>query len=206
MNRQQRRALLRAAARQDLGTFIARVFRTVSPGNQYQHNWHIDAIVWLIWQMHFGNERRAIITQPPRSLKSICLSVAYVAWALGHNPSLRFACVSYSQELGTKLHRQFRTVVTSDWYCTLFPKARLVKDTETEAETFGGGGRITVSVGGSFTGRGADIIIIDDPIKADEAHSETARRRVIEWFSTTLFSRPERQGNRCHHPCHAARA
>src|SRR5262249_43552904 len=66
---------------------------------------------------------------------------------------------------------------------------RLSKDTETECETTKGGGRFAVSVGGSFTGRGADVIIIDDPMKADDAHSEKARRWVNDWYATTLLSR-----------------
>ena len=73
--------------RQDLGTFIAKVFQTVSPGDRYLHNWHIDAIVHELMQVHAGENRRLIVTQPPRSLKSICTSVAYVAWSLGHDPS-----------------------------------------------------------------------------------------------------------------------
>ena len=75
--------LLNAALRQDLGTFIAKVFQMVSPGDRYLHNWHIDAIVHELMQVHRGENRRLIITQPPRSLKSICTSVAYVAWCLG---------------------------------------------------------------------------------------------------------------------------
>ena len=64
---------------------------------------------------------RLIVTQPPRSLKSICASVGFVAWSMGHDPSKRFACVSYSQELAATFARQFRTVVISDWYRELFP-------------------------------------------------------------------------------------
>ena len=73
--------------------------------------------------------RRLIITQPPRSLKSICASVAFVAWALGRNPKLRFICVSYSDALAAALARQFRQVVNSGWYRALFPGTRLSKDT-----------------------------------------------------------------------------
>ena len=181
--------ILNAILRQDPGTFVAKVFQTVSPGDNYCHNWHIDAIVFELMLVHQGESRRLIITQPPRSLKSICTSVALVAWSLGHDPSKRFACVSYSQELAGKFARQFRAVVTSDWYRLLFPEMRLAKDTETESETTAGGGRFAVAVGGSFTGRGADVIIIDDPIKAGDAQSETTRRSVNEWFGTTLLSR-----------------
>jgi hypothetical protein len=147
------------------------------------------AITHALMKVHHGGCRRMIITQPPRSLKSLCTSVAYVAWSIGHNPSMRFACASYSLELAASFARQFRTVITSDWYRALFPTVRLVKDTETECETEQGGGRFAIPVGGSFTGRGADIIIIDDPLKASGAQSEKARRAVNEWYGTTLLSR-----------------
>ena len=187
-------ALLSAALRQDFGTFIAKVFQTVSPGDRYLHNWHIDAIVHELMRVHGGQDRRLIVTQPPRSLKSICTSVAYVAWSLGHNPSLRFACVSYSHELTATFARQFRAVVTSDWYRTLFPNTRFPKDTETECVTTIGGGRFAIPVGGSFTGRGADVIIIDDPMKAGDAQSENARRTLNDWYGTTLLSRLDDKG------------
>src|SRR6266851_8701360 len=146
--------ILNAALRQDLGAFIVKVFSTVSPGDIYLHNWHVDAVVNALMQIHRGKRRRQIITQPPRSLKSICISVAFVAWSLGHDPSKRFACVSYSHELAASFARQFRAVVTSEWYRRLFPTMRLAKDTETECVTTKGGGRFAVPVGGSFTGRG----------------------------------------------------
>jgi hypothetical protein len=119
------RAVLRAALRSDLGAFVAKVFQTVSPGDLYHHNWHIDAILFEIQRVMNGDNRRLIVTQPPRSLKSICTSVAFVAWCLGHDPSLRFICVSYSQDLAATFGRQFRAVVRSDWYRELFPGMRL---------------------------------------------------------------------------------
>ena len=66
---------------------------------------------------------------------------------------------------------------------------RLTKNSETECETSKGGGRFAVAVGGSFTGRGADVIIIDDPVKADDAQSESIRKGVNSWYGTTLVSR-----------------
>ena len=140
-------------------------------------------------QIDHGQSRRLIITQPPRSLKSICTSVAFVAWSIGHDPTKRFACVSYSHELAASFARQFRTVVMSDWYRALFPMVQFSKDTETECVTTRGGGRFAVPVGGSFTGRGADVIIVDDPMKAEDAQSEKARRTVNDWYATTLLSR-----------------
>lgn len=183
------RDVLDAALRQDFGTFVVKVFHTVSPDRTYLHNWHIDAVVHRLMLVYAGENRRLIITQPPRSLKSICTSVAFVAWSLGHDPSKRFACVSHSQELASTFARQFRIVVNSDWYRRVFPNVRWYKDTDTECVTTKGGGRFAVSTGGSFTGRGADIIIIDDPLKAEDGDSEVARRAVNDWYGTTLLSR-----------------
>ena len=178
-----------AGLRKDLGAFILKVFLTVSPGDEYLHNWHIDAIVHELMQIVDGENRRLIITQPPRSLKSICTSVALVAWWLGHDPSKRFICVSYSNELAEKLAGQFRLVVQSDWYRALFPNVRFVKDTAADLTTSRNGGRIAVSVGGTLTGLGADVIIIDDPLKAEDAQSDKARGRVNDWYQSTLLSR-----------------
>ena len=180
---------LDAVLRQDLTAFVQKVFDTVSPGDAYKDNWHIQAIAYELGRCVDGENTRLLITQPPRSLKSISTSVAYVAWALGHDPAMRFICVSYSQELAAELARQFRVVVDSDWYRRLFPRTRLVKDTDSEWVTTAGGGRITTSIGGTLTGRGADVIIIDDPLKAEEAHSATARKHVIDWYSTSLVTR-----------------
>jgi predicted phage terminase large subunit-like protein len=183
------RLVLHAVLRGDFGAFVAKVFSTISPGDAYSDNWHIDAVSHALMGIHAGTNRRLIITQPPRSLKSICASVAFVAWWLGQDPTKRFACVSYSTELAATFARQFRTVVTSDWYLALFPAMRLAKDTETECVTTKGGGRFAVAVGGSLTGRGADVIVIDDALKASDAHSEKARRAVNDFYANTLLSR-----------------
>lgn len=189
MTRLSDREILASLLRNDLHAFVHKVFLTVSPGHAYLDNWHIEAIVFELLQTLSGNNKRLIINQPPRSLKSICTSIAFIAWALGHDPTLRFACISYSNELATLFSRHFRQVVTSPWYRSLFPHIQLTKDTETECVMVQGGGRVALSVGGTFTGRGADFIIIDDPLKADDALSEKARAGVNEWFSTTLLSR-----------------
>jgi predicted phage terminase large subunit-like protein len=74
-------------------------------------------------------------------------------------------------------------------YKLAFPKTRLKRATDTEIETTAGGGRLATSVSGVLTGRGADIIIIDDPIKPEDAHSETARKALNNWYGSTLASR-----------------
>lgn len=183
------RRLLQAVIRKDLPAFIRKAFETMNPDKTFQPNWHIQAIAYCLVQMLTGHRRRVIFNQPPRSLKSACISVAFVAWALGHDPTLRIVVVSYSNDFAAELHRQFRLIVESTWYKLLFPRMRVAKDTGVEFITTLGGGRLATSIGGTFTGRGADFVIIDDPQKEDEAYSEISRKRVIEWHTGTLLSR-----------------
>jgi predicted phage terminase large subunit-like protein len=108
---------------------------------------------------------------------------------LGHDPSRRIIVVSYSNEFAAELHRQFRMIIDAPWYRAVFPAMCPARDTGTELVTTAGGSRYATSVGGALTGRGADLIIVDDPLKAEEAMSEAARKRVIDWYSGTLVSR-----------------
>ena len=181
--------VLRAVLRRELPYFIRKVFATVSPGETYLHNWHVDAIAHQLMRVHSGESRRLLINQPPRSLKSICVSVAFVAWLLGHDPTRRVIVVSYSSDFAAELHRQFRMVIAAPWYAEVFPELRFAKETGLELVTSQGGSRYATSVGGTLTGRGADLIIVDDPLNANELHSETARKRVIDWYGGSLVSR-----------------
>ncbi len=181
--------VLRAILRTELPFFIRKVFATISPSDTYLHNWHVDAVTHQLMRVHSGECRRLLINQPPRSLKSICVSVAYVAWLLGHDPTRRVIVVSYSGDFAAELHRQFRMVVSSEWYAALFPTLRWARETGLELITTQGGSRYATSVGGGLTGRGADLIIVDDPLNANEVHSEPARKRVIDWYGGALVSR-----------------
>src|SRR5262245_31322639 len=177
-----------ALLRSDLRSFVWECFQTILPGTPYLPNWHVDAIVHQLMRVQAGDISRLLIDQPPRSLKSICVSVAYVAWLLGHDPTRRIIVVSYSNEFAAELHRQFRMIIDAPWYRALFPAMRPAKDSGTELVTTAGGSRYATSIGGTLTGRGADLIIVDGPVKAEEAMSESARRRVIEWFGGTLVA------------------
>jgi predicted phage terminase large subunit-like protein len=182
-------AVVAALLRRELRYFVWKCFNTILPGDHYEPNWHVDAIVYQLLRVEAGETTRLLINQPPRSLKSICVSIAYVAWLLGHDPTRRIIVVSYSHELAAELHRQFRMVVEAPWYRALFPAMCPAKDTGTELVTTAGGGRYATSVSGPLTGRGAGLIIIDDPLKAEEAMSEHARKYVINWYTGTLISR-----------------
>jgi predicted phage terminase large subunit-like protein len=183
--------ILEALLRADLRAFVHKVFTTLTLGQTYVRTWHVDAIAWQLERVRRGGVRRLIINMPPRSLKSIAASVAFPAFVLGHDPSRRIICVSYSGELAKKHSNDFRAVLESPWYRTAFPTARIgpFKNTETEIELTARGFRLATSVGGTLTGRGGDIIVIDDPLKPDDALSETKRSAANQWFTNTLLSR-----------------
>ena len=173
-------AVFNALLRQDFSFFLAKAFSTISGGAQLSFNWHQDAIGFELSRIMSGAETRLIITVPPRNLKSITVSVAWVAYLLGLDPTLQIVCVSYSSELSKKHARDCRAILQSSWYQRTFPNTRLKQGNngEMDFQTTAGGGRLSTSVEGTLTGRGGDIIIIDDPIKPDEAMSETQRNRV----------------------------
>lgn len=178
-----------AAAREYFPLFLRKVFAELCPGDHFSFGWHLDAIAYQLERVANGDVRRLIVTLPPRHLKSIATSIAWVAWWLGKAPDMRFICVSYSNELAAKLARDCRQVMQSSWYQNLFPSTVLSRATEMELETTAGGGRLATSIGGTMTGRGGDVIIIDDPMKADEAMSVAARAQAKDWTTSTLFSR-----------------
>jgi predicted phage terminase large subunit-like protein len=190
MSADQRR-LLELVLRQDLAAFTQRCFQTVVPGQAYMDNWHVGAIAHHLERCRTGEIRRLIITLPPRSLKSICASVAFPAFALGHDPTRRIVCVSYAQELSVKHARDCRAVMQSAWYRELFRRARIDarKNAEVEFETTARGFRLATSVGGTLTGRGGNLIILDDPMKPTEAMSAARRESVKQWYDSTLTSR-----------------
>jgi hypothetical protein len=151
--------------RQDFAAFAARCFHELNPQAELTMNWHLE-------------------------LKSLLASIAFPAWCLGHDPSAQLLCVSYAQDLADKLARDCRSIMTSQWYRRIFP-TRLAAHRQAVQEfvTTRQGYRLATSNGGVLTGRGADVILIDDPLKPEEALSATQRQAANDWFSHTLYSR-----------------
>lgn len=183
--------LLAAVLRGSLYSFARKAFTTVSPGEPFFANWHLDALCYHLELVQRGKIRRLKIEVPPRSLKSVCASVAFPAFVLGHDPTAKIISVSYSSDLSAKHAGDCRAVMQSHWYRTLFPGTRLspAKNQESNYETTARGYRYATSVGGTLTGRGGNLIIIDDPLKPEDAMSETRREAVNGWYSRTLLSR-----------------
>jgi predicted phage terminase large subunit-like protein len=175
----------------DLYSFVQASFPIVSGDDRFLPNWHIEALCYELSLVLKGDTRRLIITVPPRGLKSICASVCLPAFVLGHDPTRRIICVSYSDLLARKHANDFRALMHSRLYRGIFPATRIspAKDTETEVMTTARGLRLATSVGGTLTGRGGDLIIIDDPLKPQDAQSQSARDSLRQWYTNTLLSR-----------------
>ena len=180
--------------RHDLVAFIHRSFLELNPAATFEYNWHLEMIAQSLKDVANGNCKRLIINVPPRHLKSHSASIAFPAWFLGHFPEKQVACVSYAQDFSDTLARHSRRLMNSAFYQAIFAtRISSKRDTVADFETTQGGVRFSTSVGGVFTGRGADVIVIDDPLKADEALSDARREGVNGWFDNTLRTRLNRQ-------------
>src|SRR3984893_16362295 len=176
--------------RLDRGYFAQHCFCELNPQAAFLPNWHIEVIAAKLAAVRAGKIRRLIINLPPRHLKSLLASIAFPAWCLGHDPSAQILCVSYGQDLSDKLARDCRSIMMCAWYRRVFP-TRLAAHRQAVQEfiTTAQGYRLATSNGGVLTGRGADIIVIDDPLKPEEALSKALRQACNEWFVHTLYSR-----------------
>jgi predicted phage terminase large subunit-like protein len=172
----------------DFWVFVQRVFAELT-GEPFQDNFHIQKLCAEVDRIRTETNVRLAIALPPRSLKSIIVSVALPAWLLGHDPGREIVCVSYGQELSDKLSADCRRIMLTPWYRRLFPATKLDRQAIHHLVTTCGGKRYATSVGGTLTGMGADVIIVDDPMKPDEALSDAERGRANDWARHTLFTR-----------------
>src|ERR1700680_346428 len=179
-----------AILRRDLCYFAQRCFFELNPQTAFAMNWHIEVIAAKLTAVRQGKIRRLIINLPPRHLKSLMASIAFPAWCLGHDPSAQMLCVSYAQDLADKPARDCRSIMISAWYRRIFP-TRLAPHRQAVQEflTTRQGYRLATPNGDVLTGRGDDTILIDDPLKPEEALSQVQRKAANEWFDHTLYSR-----------------
>jgi predicted phage terminase large subunit-like protein len=182
--------------RTDLVAFIHRAFRELYPQQPFEINGHIEVIAAKLDEVRRGRCKRLIVCLPPRHLKSFIVSIAFPAWLLGLQPATQIMCVSYGQDLAEKFARQCRALVQSPFYGALF-QTRLSEERNTTAEfeTKDGGCRIATSVGGAVTGRGGNVIIIDDFMKAEDALSDARRKSSLSWYDSSLRNRLNRQAD-----------
>lgn len=144
-----------------------------------------------------GDKRRVMIFVPPGSAKSTYFSVRLPAYFVGKAKERGIICASHTSELATSFGRKVRNIVGSPEYHRLFPKTRLTQDSKAkgEWETTSGGFYFASGVGGSVTGRRADLIVADDLIRGrQDADSETKRRTTWEWWVDDLRTRLKPSG------------
>ena len=190
------RAEYQALLRHDFAGFAQRAFYELNGRADFAPNWHVEVVAAKLAAVRAGDIRRLVVNLPPRHLKSHLASVAFPAWCLGRDPTCRLLCVSYAQDLADQLARDCRRILASGWYRALFAtRLSAAKNAVQEFVTTDQGYRLAVAVGGALTGRGGDIIILDDPLKPEEALSRTQRQGVNEWFDHTLYSRLNDKGS-----------
>lgn len=135
---------------------------------------------------------RLMLFMPPRHGKSLIASVNFPAWHLGNNPRHEVIACSYSASLAMKFSRKVRAQLRSKQYRETFPDTALSKDTQAAEEwaTTAGGGYVAAGVSGPITGKGAHVLIIDDPVKnRQDAESETKQEENIDWYTSTAYTR-----------------
>lgn len=135
---------------------------------------------------------RLMLFMPPRHGKSTLASVAFPAWHLGKNPQHEFISCSYSGSLAMSFSRKVRQLVREPNYRHIFEETKLDKDSQSIESwlTTRGGGYVAAGVGGGITGKGANILLIDDPVKnREDAESENNREATWDWYTSTAYTR-----------------
>ena len=133
-----------------------------------------------------GKNQRLIVNMPPRHTKSEFASFLFPAWMIGQNPRLKIIQATHTGELAIRFGRKIRNLMNTKEYKGVFPDVTLRTDNQAAGrwETNLGGEYYAAGVGGAITGRGADLLIIDDPHSEQDALSETAMDNAYEWYTS----------------------
>tara|TARA_X000001382_G_scaffold94342_1_gene68841 strand:- start:1650 stop:3302 length:1653 start_codon:yes stop_codon:yes gene_type:complete len=135
---------------------------------------------------------RLMLFMPPRHGKSTLASIAYPAWHLGRNPKHEFISCSYSGSLAMSFSRKVRHLLREPLYKNVFTEAKLDPTSQSVEAwlTTKGGGYVAAGVGGGITGKGAHVLVIDDPVKnREDAESDFNRDNVWDWYTSTAYTR-----------------
>jgi hypothetical protein len=177
-------------AQDSLAEFVKQAWHIVEPAAPLSWNWHLDLICEWLEQVAAGKTTRLIVNVPPRSMKSTLISIMFPMWTWATKPMVRFLCASYSAQLALKHSRDRRALLLSPWYQRNWP-VRLAEDSNTQAEftNTNRGHVIASSVGASVTGRGGDVLLIDDILNPEQANSDAERATALRFFDESLYSR-----------------
>lgn len=140
-----------------------------------------------------GKSPRLMLLMPPRHGKSELASKNFPAWHLGRHPDHEFIACSYNLSLAMGFSRKVKQLIDDNLYKTVFDQVDLDKNNQsTEEWAIAGrrGGYVAAGIGGPITGKGAHVLVIDDPVKnAEEADSGDAREKIWEWYLSTAYTR-----------------
>jgi predicted phage terminase large subunit-like protein len=205
--------LQRTLYMKDFGAFVRDAWKIIEPGTPYSHNWHIDFLSEELMALcieYLGEvfptvdrdkirkktKNRLNINVPTRTMKTLLVSVFFPCWLALHVNTIKIATISYSDELSRQINRQRREIINSQWYQTYFGDIVKIKDGMDRQDLFelvSLGMMFSTSVNGTFTGKGADIIILDDIQKPIDMYSETQRMQAILFLKETLPTRLNNQ-------------
>ena len=166
-------------AKTDFLSFVKCVWPEFIEGSHHRH------IAEKFNKLATGELKRLIVNMPPRHTKSEFASYLLPAWMVGRNPKLKIIQATHTGELAIRFGRKAKNLIDSEEYAKIF-KTRLQEDSKAAGrwETAQGGEYFAAGVGGAITGRGADLLIIDDPHSEQDAMSETALESAYEWYTS----------------------
>ena len=166
-------------AKSDFLSFVKCVWPEFIEGSHHRH------IAEKFNKLATGELKRLIINMPPRHTKSEFASYLLPSWMVGRNPKLKIIQATHTGELAIKFGRKAKHLIDSEEYSKIF-QTRLQEDSKAAGrwETAQGGEYFAAGVGGAITGRGADLLIIDDPHSEQDAMSESALEGAYEWYTS----------------------
>ena len=172
--------VIRAKAQNDFMAFVKHVYEGFIEGD------HHKKVAQKFEKLAANPGSRIIVNMPPRHTKSEFASYLLPAWLIGKNPTLKIIQTTHTAELAVRFGRKVRNLMELDLYKAIFPDVELRVDSKAAGrwETEQGGEYYAAGVGGAITGRGADLLIIDDPHSEQDALSETAMESAYEWYTS----------------------
>ena len=174
-----------------LKCFLHNAFSILNPSCDFLFNWHIQYLCDVLEQVAKGNIKRVLINIPPRYLKSVICSVSFPSWLMGIDPTKRVIVASYSKTLAQKHSTDCRIIMQSEWYKKTFPNTQIANGSNEKMKfcTTQNGFRFATSTGGTLTGEGGDILILDDPHNPVGIYNKQNRKKVVNWFTGVFSSR-----------------
>ena len=158
----------------------------------YQVNWHHKLIISALEEVERGELKRLMVFVPPRMGKSEICSIQFPAWFLGKHPDKEIIAASYNADLAVEFGKKTRNLVRTKDFSNVFTGIKLSEDSAAAGKwnTNKGGAYLATGIGGGMTGRGADCLLIDDPIRdRADAESELIQNSMWDWYRSVARTR-----------------